>query len=178
MLLNQLNYYSHLILNSKNKYLLNILFFLLFMYIYNLYINEFDVIECMKRSKPNTIELREEHIQFLENENKALRERLFELENSLSSSRDQSDLSTISHQSTINSLEENQKYLVDKISSLQSRIIEAKDIITEIAGDNVELRTNAIENERVFERTIRELDTAKRHCTDALNTLQNLTGPR
>lgn len=178
MLLNQLNYYSHFILNSKNKYLLNILFFLLFMYIYNLYINEFDVIECMKRSKPNTIELREEHIQFLENENKALRERLFEVENTLSSSRDQSDLSTISHQSTINSFEENQKYLVDKISSLQSRIIEAKDIISELAGDNVELRTNAVENERVFERTIRELDTAKKHCTDALNTLQNLTGPR
>lgn len=176
MLLNQLNYYSHLILNSKYKFLFNIIVFILFIYIYNLYTNEIDFIECMKRSKPNLIEQIDlNRIEFLENENRTLRNYIQELETQLHSNKEEHYITKTTQQTNIESLEDTQNYLVNKISILQQQIIEANNTINEMAGDNVELRTNAVENQQSFERTLQDLDQAKQHCTDALQTLHRLT---
>lgn len=181
MLYIKLNYLAHLLFNSKYKFLLNILFFSSFMFIYNLYINEIDLVECMKRSKPNTIEMPEsniEHIQLLENENKQLKEHMHRLEDQIISSTSDTTVSYATYEATISSLETNQHYLINKVNALQQKLTEAKGLISELAGDNVELRTNAIERQQAFDKTLEDLEIAKRHCTDTLNALHKLTGPR
>jgi chromosome segregation ATPase len=108
----------------------------------------------MKRAVPMpSPESDTDYTQLLENENKQLKEHLE------------------TQQSNIEYLEENQKYLMDKISTLQVQITEAHDTMAEIAGSNMDLRSQAAEKQIIFERTLENLEAAKKHCADALSAL-------
>lgn len=152
--MNKLNYYTHVLLNSKYKIFINIIFYLIILFIYNSILHEYHVTECMKRAVPMpSPESDTDYTQLLENENKQLKEHLE------------------TQQSNIEYLEENQKYLMDKISTLQVQITEAHDTMAEIAGSNMDLRSQAAEKQIIFERTLENLEAAKKHCADALSAL-------
>jgi len=152
--MDKINYMAHTLLNSKYKGFLNILFYLGILFISDLMFNESNITECMKRVVPiSSPESDTDYVQFLENENKNLKEHI-EIQ-----------------QSNITYFEENQKYLMDKISILQTQIDEAHNTIAEVAGSNMDLRSQAAEKQVIFERTLENLEAAKKHCTDALTVL-------
>src|SRR5688500_5097767 len=101
----QLNYYAHKLLNNKHKIFINLIFYIGILFIYNLTLQEFHVVECMKRAMPAvTPESDTDYMRFLENENKILKDQIE------------------TQQLNIAYFEENQKYLMDKVSILQAQI--------------------------------------------------------
>src|SRR5690554_7360585 len=102
----QLNYYIHIILNSRYKFIYGLSIYLLIFLIYNLYIADITISECMKRahstSSPPSTPQDTEYIQYLENENKNLKEHIYNLESNVNS------ISSEVHDLNINALEKNQ----------------------------------------------------------------------
>lgn len=95
-ILNNLQYKIHLLLHSKYKILTTLILYLLIFYIYNIFIDKYDFVECMKQgSSPtptpiaprpgNTIE----YILRLEHENAYLKNRIEILERELQGQIDQ-----------------------------------------------------------------------------------------
>lgn len=80
----KLQYNTHILLNSKNNLLINLLIYISILFIYNLYINDIFFIECMKESDVESITpANAEYVQFLEESAWAMDKRIVDLENEL-----------------------------------------------------------------------------------------------
>lgn len=82
----KLNYYAHMLLNSKHRLLLNMLVYIIIMFTYNIYFNEIPFIECMKESNIEYTlpqESNSDYVKYLEQEAWKMDKRIEGLENEL-----------------------------------------------------------------------------------------------
>lgn len=194
----QIQYYLYKFLQPKQKLLINLLFFLVIYYLF--YINSLNF--CMQDPDDflhkELLKLMQENIRLkenlttLENQNNELRNivRTFiadknelqtQHENILQSlefekieTAKQDSLREATSSRVITSLVESQQHFFDESRMLQGQLEEAQHEMNEMAGNNMELRTEAIEQHRIsqiekkqLEETIDELsqDQLKRKKT-------------
>lgn len=126
-------YYTfHLLLHSRYKFLITLFAYFLIIYVYNnIFIDNYDIIECMKRAKPELTDAAK--IKQLTTENTLLKEHL-----DILTTEYQNEL--IKNQQHINQVEANQLDLLNQIRELKKQLAEANQTIAKIAGNNVDLR--------------------------------------
>lgn len=170
---NKVNYMIHILLHSKHKFLLNIMFYFLIMFVYQLHLNECNVTECMKRSIPIISRPADtEYIMQLEIENMNLKNRIILLERELKFNLDQRYIDQIRSNDTIRVLRENQEHLIEEIRSLKGHITEAQDTYSELVCDNVDLRCEIMEHQQKHIDSQIEKEAAKKKCDEDLDSLR------
>ena len=78
-----IQYYIHILLQSKYKFLFYILVYIIVLNIYYTSFNDITIVECMKKAEPNTTithSTEREYIQYLEESAWAMDKRIAELE--------------------------------------------------------------------------------------------------
>ena len=127
-----LQYYSHLLLNSKYKLVFNILIYIFVFALYNIILNDITIIECMKRAATEDIsqkstESDREYIRFLENEAWAMDKRIAELESELKRSHDLLNSRTSTIEGDMEQMRSDNKIRDDRITMLESKKTEQKE---------------------------------------------------
>lgn len=152
-----LNYQIHILLNSKYKLFINMLIYIIIVLLYEVYIHETNIVECMIRSdlqstpEPETdiIDNLMKQINVLTQENERLNElRIIE---------------KARYKVEIETLEENQLHLIRENRLLKSQLLEAKETIGIAVGDNMDLRSKLIVQQEYIEGLRRNLARVEKH---------------
>lgn len=172
-ILNKLQYQTHLLLNSKYRIFISVIIYRSIIYFYNSYINDNNIAVCMKNTEP--IESGSADINIiaqLATENIYLKERIATLERELLLNTERLYTDKYNYESHIKTLEENQGHLIAEIRSLKEQASEASDTIGEMAGSNVDLRSDAAERQESYDASRRDFETARKQYEDATDDLR------
>lgn len=172
----QLQYIFHVLLNSKHKILINIFIYLVIISISNIFFNEINIIECMMRSNSFPSIGADEHLVHndLVYENAQLTEQILSLKQEIELLRDQILTERIENEYTIGTFEENQRYLIGKNRALQAELLEVKETMGQISGDNIELREKLRVQHNYNEILRRNLEISEERNEELSKALLNI----
>lgn len=174
--MNIIQYQIHILIQSKHKFLFNIVLYFIIMLIYNLYLNN-TYIECMMRSNSFPSLHADAHItnNDLIYENAHLTEHILALKQEIASLKEQCLTERIENEYTIGILEENQRYLIAEKRALQAKLLETNQTVSILMCDNIDLKEKLTIQNSYNEILRRNLEISEEHNEDLSKALLNIT---
>lgn len=175
-IMTRIYYIIHILLQSKYKFLIAILMYFLISVTYNLCTTNTILADCMMRSNSYPSLQADTYLNNngLEIENLELTEQNLSLKQELELLRDQILTERIENEYTIGIFEENQRFLIAKNRALQAELLEIKETMGQISGDNIELREQLRIHREYSEILRRNLEISQERNEELSKALLNI----
>jgi len=173
---NNIQYKIHLLLHFKYKILATLIIYLLIFYIYNPFLDNYNIAECMMRSNSYPSLEADKHLtnNNLEFEVLELTEQNLSLKQELRELREFCVTEKAEYEHLRDILGENQRYLINENRHLRANLLEAEQTIGKKTSENVELKAY-LEYQQHYSGVLRRnLETIGKHMDELTTEIESL----